>query len=107
MEVSEAYLAKIRRAVRIKTITADGDAELTDIINECRTDLESLGVRAAKTQDEADAIILGAVRCFARWKMAADEYEANANREDYMLMRDELRRKSAYAIERGPAYEDD
>ena len=35
MAVSAAYLTKIRRAVRIQTDT-DMDAELTDIIEECR-----------------------------------------------------------------------
>ena len=37
MAVTTAYLTKIRRAVRRNTST-DVDAELTDIIEECRLD---------------------------------------------------------------------
>jgi hypothetical protein len=99
MAVSPAYLAKMQRAVRVKTATADVTAELTDLIEEARSDLISLGVLSTKANDETDSLILGAVRCFVRWKMAPDAVEAEANREDYMLMRDELRGKVAYTIE--------
>lgn len=98
MAVSDSYLAKLQRAVRIKTATADVTAELTDLVNECRADLQGLGVLAVKTDDETDSLILGAVRCFVRWKLAPDDKEAAANREDYMIMRDELRRKEAYTV---------
>ena len=94
--VDESYLTKIRRACRANT-DADTDAELTDIIDECRLDLQSVGVVSAKTSDETDALILGAVRSFARWKFGVDEKDAAANRADYMIQRDELRRKRDYA----------
>lgn len=93
MAVSEDYLAKIRRGVRINS-DDDFNAELTDIIEECRLDLISLGVTAEKANDETDNLILGAVRSFARWKFGLDTDEKN--RDDYMLQRDELRRKSEY-----------
>lgn len=96
MAVSPEYLAKLRRAVRIKTATAEVDAELIDLINEARQDLESLGVLSEKTTDETDSLILGAVRCFVRWKKALTPEDAAADMEAYMIMRDELRRKSAY-----------
>jgi hypothetical protein len=54
MAVSAAYLAKIRRAVRRNTDT-DVDAELTDIIEECRLDLQQLGVWKAKRQTKRTA----------------------------------------------------
>jgi hypothetical protein len=98
MAVSSGYLAKMQRAARIKTATADSTAELTDLIEECRADLQSLGVLATKTTDETDSLILGAVRCFVRWKMAPDDKEAALNRDDYMTSRDELRRKVAYTV---------
>jgi hypothetical protein len=98
MAVSSGYLAKMQRAVRIKTATADVTAELTDLVEEARADLQSLGVLESKTTDETDSLILGAVRCFVRWKMAPDVEEADANREDYMTMRDELRRKAVYTV---------
>jgi hypothetical protein len=93
--VEESFLAKIRRAVRRNTST-DVDAELTDIIAECRADLISLGVTPAKANSETDSLILGAVRCFARWKFGLSNEDAEANREDYMTLRDELRRRRDY-----------
>ena len=98
MAVSADYLAKIRRAVRRNT-SADVDAELTDIIEECRLDLQQLGVLKAKAEDETDSLILGAVRSFARWKFGLSNEDADKNREDYMLQRDELRRRTDYTTE--------
>ena len=98
MAVSADYLDKIRRAVRRNTST-DVDAELTDIIEECRLDLQQLGVLKAKAENEADSLILGAVRSFARWKFGLSNEDADKNREDYMLQRDELRRRSDYTKE--------
>ena len=93
MAVTEKKKKKIRRGVRINS-DDDFDAELTDIIEECRLDLISLGVTSEKANDEEDSLILGAVRSFARWKFGIDTDEKN--RDDYMLQRDELRRKSEY-----------
>ena len=98
MAVSAEYLTKIRRAVRRNTST-DVDAELTDIIEECRLDLQQLGVLKTKAEDETDSLILGAVRSFARWKFGLSNEDAERNREDYMLQRDELRRKASYTEE--------
>ena len=93
--VSEEYLAKLRRAVR-RGKNNEVDAELTDIIEECRQDLVTLGVLEEKANDEADPLILGAVRCFVRWKFGISNEDAAANREDYMQLRDEIRKKVPY-----------
>lgn len=98
MAVSAAYLTKIRVAVRRNTST-DVDTELTDIIEECRLDLQQLGVLQTKAEDETDSLILGAVRSFARWKFGLSNEDAERNREDYMLQRDELRRRIEYTEE--------
>lgn len=95
MAVSAEYLDKARRAVR-RGKDEDVDAELTDIIEECRRDLATLEVTEAKVNDEADPLILGAVRCFVRWKFGINNEDAAANREDYMQLRDEIRKKVAY-----------
>lgn len=100
MAVSCDYLAKVRRAVR-RNQSTDVDAELTDIIEECRRDLILLGVRESKANDETDSLILGAVRCFARWKFGLSNEDADKNREDYMQLRDELRRRVEYIEEAG------
>lgn len=95
MSVSKEYLAKVRRSVR-RGENPDVDAELTDLIEECRADLHALGVRLDKVNDETDSLILGAVRCFVRWKFGLENPDAAANREDYMVMRDELRWRCNY-----------
>ena len=98
MAVNYAYLAKIRRAVR-RNSSVDINEELTDIIEECRLDLQQLGVLESRTNDETDSLILGAVRCFARWKFGLSNEDAEANREDYLMLRDELRRRTDYTEE--------
>lgn len=95
MAVSFNYLEKVRRAVRANS-SVDVNAEIEDVIEECRLDLQALGVTPAKTTDESDSLILGAVRSFARWKFGLSNDDAAANRNDYMLQRDELRRRRDY-----------
>jgi len=92
MAVSDDYLAKIRRAIRRSS--GELDTEIVDVIEECRLDLISLGVSKEKANDESDSLILGAVRSFARWKFGVDD----ASREDYMLQRDELRKRVDYVV---------
>lgn len=95
MAVSEEYLAKMRRAVR-RNPNDQVDAELRDLVEECRQDLATLGVAKEKVNDEADPLILGAVRCFVRWKFGLNSQDAAGNRDDYMTLRDELRKKVGY-----------
>lgn len=95
MAVSEDYLLKIIRAVRVNR-SDEIEAELIDIIEECRLDLISLGVATEFANDETDAVILGAVRSFARWKFGLGSDESAKNKDDYMLQRDELRRRDYY-----------
>lgn len=95
MAVSELYLEKIRRSVR-RNPSTDVDEELTDIIEECRLDLRTVGVIQTKAEDETDSLILGAVRCFARWKFGLSNEDAEANRNDYFMLKDEIRRKRDY-----------
>ena len=95
MAVSEEYLAKIRRGVRVGQ-SVDIDEELTDIIEECRRDLTLIGVDTSFATDESDPVILGAVRSFARWKFGLSGTDAELNKNDYMVMRDELRRRAEY-----------
>lgn len=95
MAVSLGYLAKVRRAVRRNT-DSDVDAELTDLIEECRLDLQKVGVIPSKATDETDYLILGAVRSFARWKFGLSNDDAAANKIDYEEQKDELRRCRDY-----------
>ena len=95
MAVSAAYLDKVRRSLR-RGQSEEVDAELTDLVEECRLDLICLGILREKAEDETDPLILGAVRCFVRWKFGLNNEDAAPNREDYMQLRDEIRKKVAY-----------
>lgn len=96
MAVGVNYLAKIKRAVRVVSTASDIIQELTDLIEECRADLVQLGVLPTKANDENDMLVLGTVRSFVRWKFAQDEKEATWNMQDYLVQRDEMRRRAAY-----------
>lgn len=95
MAVSAEYLSRIRRAVR-RSDDPEVNMEIEDIIEECRADLAGLGVLADRVNDEQDPLILGAVRCFARWKFGLSGDDRDGNREDYMQLRDELRKRVGY-----------
>lgn len=95
MAVTSGYLAKLRRAVRVGQ-NEDIDAELIDLIEECRHDLVQLGVLSTKANDETDSLILGAVRGFCRWKFGLNNPDAERLHAEYNDMRDELRRRGDY-----------
>lgn len=95
MAVTSGYLAKMRRALRIGQST-DIDAEITDLVEECRHDLMQLGVLSTKANDETDSLILGAVRGFVRWKFGLNNPDADRLHAEYDIMRDELRRRGDY-----------
>ena len=98
MAVTSGYLAKLRRAVRVGQVgqNEDIDAELIDLIEECRHDLMELGVLSTKANDETDSRILGAVRGFVRWKFGLNNPDADRLHAEYDIMRDELRRRGDY-----------
>lgn len=93
MAVTQSYLTKLRRAVR-RNMDADIDAELTDIIEECRLDLTSVGI--LKAYDETDSLILGAVRCYVRAKFGLNSNDAERNMRDYEKLKDDLMKKRDY-----------
>lgn len=95
MAVTSGYLAKMRRALRIGQST-DIDAEITDLVEECRHDLMQLGVLSTKANDETDSLIFGAVRGFVRWKFGLNNPDADRLHAEYDIMRDELRRRGDY-----------
>ena len=98
MAVSLNYLTKLRRAVRRK-VDVDIDAELTDIIEECRLDLVRIGLDAEKVNDEADSLILGAVRCYVRWKFGLNSEDAERNRQGYEQLKSDLQHYGEYKRE--------
>ena len=89
--VSAEYLDKIRFAVR-RTTGTQVDAELTDIIEQCRADLIRIGISKATAEDETNSLVLGCVRCYARWQFGINGDDADRNRDDYLLLADNLRK---------------
>lgn len=96
--VSDEYLSKLRRSIR-RNPSDEVDAELRDLIDECRADLVSLGVSKEKVENEEDPLVLGTIRCLVRWKFGLSNEDAAGNREDYLVLRDELRRRVEYGVE--------
>ena len=72
MAVSAAYLAKIKRAVRLTTTAPEIATELWDTVEECRADLIRLGLSDTVVNDETDIHILDAVKRYARWRFAME-----------------------------------
>lgn len=88
--VSAEYLNKIRFAVR-RNENILMDAELTDVIEQCRTDLIRMGVPPETANNEENTLVLGCVRAFARWQTGGGGAEPEKSREDYRLMANDLR----------------
>ena len=90
--VSENYLYKVRFAVR--TVSTDSNVlrELTDIIEECRAHMVTVGVKKDVAYDEDNPLTLGCVRSFARAKFSIDKDDIATNMADYRLQVDELRK---------------
>lgn len=89
--VSAAYLDKVRFGVR-RTSGTMVDAELTDIVQQCRADLIRMGVEQSVAEDETDVLVLGCVRCFARWQFGINGDNSDRNHADYLELADNLRR---------------
>ena len=96
MAVSAAYLAKVKRAVRLTTTAPEIATELWDTVEECRADLIRLGLSDTVVNDETDVHILDAVKRYARWRFAADPNESVRCQEEYREKADELRRSTGY-----------
>lgn len=96
--VSANYLDKVRFAVRRSTGNTLVDAELTDIIQQCRADLIRMGLNSAIAEDESNPLVLGALRCFARWQFGIDGDNAERNREDYYALAEDLRKSQIRAV---------
>lgn len=92
MSVSSEYLDKIKFAVRTVSTDENVEREITDIIEECRADMVNKGVEEDIAYDETDLCVLGCVRSFTRWKFSIDSNDIKANKQDYRLQVDELRK---------------
>lgn len=90
--VSNDYLAKVRFALRRSSGDSLVDAEITELINQCRSDLIRMGVSEDLATDESDELVLGCIRCFVRWQFGIDGIDAERSHEEYLEMADNLRK---------------
>lgn len=98
MAASAEYLARLRRAVRRNSST-DVDAEVTELIEECRGDMVRLGILPEKVNDESDPLILGAMKCFMRSHFGLSNPDAEKDKENYAQRVDEIRKTTGYMAE--------
>ena len=75
--VSEAYILRIRTALRIKHTYLD--AEVADMIEAERADLVLAGILPDKVNDENDPLIRRAIRTYCKANFGLD----NPDSEDY------------------------
>lgn len=98
MEIGDKYVDDMIRAVRRSKRQGVID-EISDLILEARADMVSAGISKTRTEDETDSLIKGAVRSFCRWKFGLAAEDAEANRRDYLVQIDNLRRREGYREE--------
>ena len=77
-EASQQFVKDIRDRLRIKHTRLD--KEITDLIGEARADLLSVGVIAAKVNDEEDMLVRRAIFTYIKANFGLD----NADSEKYL-----------------------
>ena len=93
-EVSEAYLAAFRQALRITSDAFDG--EIVDLIRAAREDLALGGVLPGRARDEADPLIKRALVSYVRAEFGLDNEDAGQYRAAYDRLKVSLVMASDY-----------
>lgn len=94
---SEQYLEKAAYMLRRHRGDPKLDDELQALIAECQAELVRVGVPEERTMDEADPLILGAVRAFLRWKFPVqlEPGDAERLRSEFYLVAENLRKSNS------------
>lgn len=75
MSVSNDLLRKVKTALRLTSVDADLNEELTDLINECLSDLIPADV-AESNIDTSDPLIIRAVKVYCKMNFGQpDDYD--------------------------------
>ncbi len=93
-DISEQYVFSIRRYLRINH--THFDAEITDLIGAARADLLLGGIKAAKVNDEDDALIKRAIVVYVKAEFGLDNADAEKYRESYNMLKRHLMLSSEY-----------
>lgn len=92
--ISEQYVYSIRRYLRINH--THFDAEITDLIGAARADLLLGGIKAAKVNDESDALIKRAIVVYVKAEFGLDNADGDKYRESYNMLKRHLMLSSEY-----------
>jgi hypothetical protein len=96
--VSDDYAARLTRALR-RNVSESITGEVKQLAAEARADMERLGILAAKTEDETDDLIYGAVRDFCKWRFGLGNPDADRYMQMYQCRVDELRSSEGYYVD--------
>lgn len=94
MAIGDSYLTSVRQYLRLTTTAHD--SEIKDLINAARAELALGGVLEAKTQDEADPLVLRAVSTYVKAEFGLDNDDAEKYRASYREQRNALTLSDAY-----------
>lgn len=94
MAIGDSYLTSVRQYLRLTTQAHD--SEIKDLIHAARADLALGGVLEAKTEDEADPLILRAVATYVKAEFGLDNDDAEKYRASYKEQRNALALSDAY-----------
>ena len=75
------------------------DAEITDLIGAAQADLLLGGIKAAKVEDESDALIKRAIVCYVKAEFGLDNADAEKYRNSYEMLKRHLQLSSEYIEE--------
>ena len=95
--ISEQYVYSVRRYLRINH--THFDAEITDLIGAAQADLLLGGIKAAKVEDESDALIKRAIVCYVKAEFGLDNADAEKYRNSYEMLKRHLQLSSEYIEE--------
>ena len=87
-------LEKIKQSLRIKN-NAFND-EIMDLINACKKDLETAGV---KNIDEEDSLIIQAVKTYCKANYGLDNKDSEKYQESYEMQKQKLSLCGDYNVE--------
>lgn len=95
--ISEQFVNDVRRYLRISHTYFD--AEITDLIGAAQADLLLGGIKAAKIEDESDALIKRAIVCYVKAEFGLDNADAEKYRNSYEMLKRHLQLSSEYIEE--------
>ena len=83
--ISKQFVYDVRRYLRISH--THFDAEITDLIGAAQADLLLGGIKAAKVEDESDALIKRAIVCYVKAEFGLDNEDAEKYRNSYEMLK--------------------